>query len=466
MPDPHPTDETDVPDGEETTPTTADAALKDEVEAALRKVRDPDVDRDVFEAGLVEDIAVTDGAVTVVADLDDFRPKEGEQVTTAIVRAVSEVEGVEHAHVERAAPGARGDPDRETGLANVDRVVAVASAKGGVGKSTVATHLACALAGGETGNGAAGVEADSASDAGTEANSDSDAEPSVGLFDADIHGPNVPELLSVSGPVYSDDDGNPLPVETAGLRVMSVGLMESGAPLAWRGAMAHDALTELFEDTAWGDLDTLVVDLPPGTGDVVLTTLQEVRLDGVVVVTTPFHAAVTDTARSLELFRDNDVPVLGVVANMAGFTCPSCGDEHALFEGEDPLAHLDAPVLAELAFDPAVQETPRPGEVPAAMSDLGERIAGRIDDVWSLSVPEEAVDLRGRDAETRHDLVESGFRETDSGESFVLVSDRDPAPVRSFLATLADGIDDQSALDPFEVRRMTPETWLLRTEKP
>jgi ATP-binding protein involved in chromosome partitioning len=138
MSDPHLPDETDVPDDEEPTPATTDAALKDEVEASLRKVRDPDVDKNVFEAGLVEDVAVTDGAVTIVADLDDFRPKEAEQVTTAMVRAVSQVEGVEHAHVERAAPGARGDPDRETGLANVDRVIAVASAKGGVGKSTVA----------------------------------------------------------------------------------------------------------------------------------------------------------------------------------------------------------------------------------------------------------------------------------------------------------------------------------------
>jgi len=450
MSDPHLPDETDVPDDEEPTPATTDAALKDEVEASLRKVRDPDVDKNVFEAGLVEDVAVTDGAVTIVADLDDFRPKEAEQVTTAMVRAVSQVEGVEHAHVERAAPGARGDPDRETGLANVDRVIAVASAKGGVGKSTVATHVACALAG----------------NAGDGADSAGDSDASVGLFDADIHGPNVPELLSVSGPVYSDDDGNPLPVETAGLRVMSVGLMESGAPLAWRGAMAHDALTELFEDTAWGDLDTLVVDLPPGTGDVVLTTLQEVRLDGVVVVTTPFHAAVTDTARSLALFRENDVPVLGVVANMAGFTCPSCGDEHALFEGEGPLAGLDAPVLAELGFDPAVQETPRPGDVPEAMAALGEGVAGRVEDIWSVEVPDDAVDLRGIDAEARHDRVESGFRETGSGESFVLVSDRDPAPVRSFLATLADGIDDADDLDPFEVRRPNPETWLLRTEKP
>ena len=151
---------------------------------------------------------------------------------------------------------------------------------------------------------------------------------------------------------------------------------------------------------------------------------------------------------------------------MAGFTCPSCGDEHALFEGEDPLAHLDAPVLAELGFDPAVQGTPRPGDVPAAMADLGDSVADRIEAVWSVDVPEEAGDLRGVDAEERPHRVESGFRALESGEAFVLASDRDPAPVRSFLATLADGVDDPGDLDPFEVRRENPETWLLLTEKP
>jgi ATP-binding protein involved in chromosome partitioning len=137
---------------------------------------------------------------------------------------------------------------RTPGLADVERVIAVASAKGGVGKTTVATHLACALA-----------------------SDDRD----VGVFDADIHGPNVPGLLDVEGPIYSDDAGNALPVATGPLDVMSVDLMSEGAPLAWRGAMAHEALSDLFENTAWGDLDTLVVDLPPGTGDVILTTLQE-----------------------------------------------------------------------------------------------------------------------------------------------------------------------------------------------
>ncbi|WP_459192033.1 P-loop NTPase [Halosimplex sp. J119] len=414
-----------------------DARLKDEVEAALRQVRDPDAGKDVFEAGLVSEIAVSDGAVTVVADLTDFGPQAAEGVTGAMMRAVSDVPGVDHAHVEQET--ANVDGDRSPGLADVDRVIAVASAKGGVGKTTVATHLACAMA-------ADGHD--------------------VGLFDADIHGPNVPDVLEVDGPVYSDDDGNPLPVEADDLDVMSIGLMQDGAPLAWRGAMAHDALSELFEDTAWGDLDALVVDLPPGTGDVVLTTLQEVHLDGVVFVTTPFHAAVTDTARSLELFRENDVPVLGVTVNMAGFTCPTCGDEHDLFEHGDPLDGLDAPILAELDFDPSVQATPRPGELPEQMRALGADAYDRVEEVWAVDVPEDALDLRGVPADARHDRVREAFDATEEGESFVLVSDRDPTPVRSFLASLSSKADDPADVSPFAVERENPETWVLRTVRP
>jgi len=155
-------------------------------------------------------------------------------------------------------------------------------------------------------------------------------------------------VIGASGPVYSDDDGNPVPVDAGGLEVMSMALLSDDGPLAWRGAMAHAALSDLFETTAWSGPDTVVVDMPPGTGDVALTTLQEVPVDGVVLVTTPFHAAVSDTGRALELFEENDVPVLGVVSNMGEFVCDECGTPHNLFGGDDPIEALDMPILAEL----------------------------------------------------------------------------------------------------------------------
>ncbi|AUG47594.1 ATP-binding protein [Haloarcula taiwanensis] len=408
------------------TPTT----LTDRIEAALRDVRDPNADLSVFDAGFVENIDAANGDVTIEADLTALDGQTSTQVVQAMLHAVDDVDGVDSVHVERTTPSSEG----QAGVESFDHVIAVASAKGGVGKSTVATHLACALA----------------------------ADSDVALFDADIHGPNVPELLDVSGPVHSSEEGDPLPVRAGDMDVMSVGLMESGAPLAWRGAMAHDALDDLFENTAWRNDEILVLDLPPGTGDVVLTTLQEVPVDGVVVVTTPFHASVSDTSRTVELFRDNDVPVLGTVVNMAEYVCDCCGEPNDLFTGS-ALEDLDAEVLAELPFSQDLQETPVPGDVPSAVSDLGDAVESALDTAGEVGV-EPTADIRGLPPQERKDLVREQFTALDSGESFVLVSDRDPTPVGQFLGRLAEA--PREAFDPFEVRRETPSDWVLETVKP
>jgi len=408
------------------TPTT----LTDRIEAALRDVRDPNADLSVFDAGFVENIDAADGDVTIEADLTALDGGTSTQVVQAMLHAVDDVDGVDSVHVERTAPSSEG----QAGVKSFDHVVAVASAKGGVGKSTVATHLACALA----------------------------ADNEVALFDADIHGPNVPELLEVSGPVHSSEEGDPLPVRAGDMDVMSVGLMESGAPLAWRGAMAHDALEDLFENTAWRNDEVLVLDLPPGTGDVVLTTLQEVPVDGVVVVTTPFHASVSDTSRTVELFRDNDVPVLGTVVNMAEYVCDCCGEPNDLFTG-DALGDLDAEVLAELPFSHDLQGTPAPGEVPGAVSDLGDAVGSALDTAGEVDA-DPTADIRDLPPQERKDLVREQFTALDSGDSFVLVSDRDPTPVGQFLGRLAEA--PREAFDPFEVRRATPSDWVLETVKP
>ncbi|WP_396613602.1 P-loop NTPase (plasmid) [Haloferax sp. S1W] len=414
-----------------------DPPLEDRVETALRAVRDPDAGVNVFEAGLVKSISVDGATVTVEAAVSEFDHRNATGIMRSMLQAIRDVPAVESAHVEPVAPSSEG---KVGGVSGFDTIIAVASAKGGVGKSTVSTALACALA----------------------------SDRPTGLFDADIHGPNVPSLLDVSGPIHSDDEGNPLPVRATGsdatLDVMSVGLMEDGAPLAWRGAMAHDALTELFTTTAWRADDTLVLDLPPGTGDVVLTTLQEVSVDGVVVVTTPFQSSLDDTARSIELFRDNGVPVLGAVVNMGQFACPSCGDTHDLFPGSSHEEHLDAPVLAELPFSPRFQETPAPGDVASEMEALAAAVSDAAATAWDLEVPGNAVDIRGEAPEKRRERVAERFTTLESGETFTLVSDRDPSPVREFLGGLIDRRPDE--IDGFEVERQTPNDWVLTATRP
>lgn len=415
----------------------SDETVQNDVEAKLRTVRDPEADVSVFEAGLIENIHTRDGTVIIEADLGDFPPQEAESVTATLVKAASEVAGVDRAHVQQV-PSQPDTDGRTAGMGTADRVIAVASAKGGVGKSTVATGIARSLA-------AAGE--------------------SVGLFDADIHGPNIPELLEVSGPVHSDADGDPIPVEKRGIEVMSVGLMSDSAPLAWRGAMAHDALSELFEDTRWDDPETIVIDLPPGTGDIALTTLEAVPIDGVVFVTTPFQAAVSDTHRSLQLFEENDVPVLGVVSNMGEFVCDSCGETHDLFSERDPIDALHRPVLAELPFDEQFQAFPTVADesLPDSLRELGDAVSDRYEEIWSIDTPPEAVDLRGMDAETRYETIESHFAAADSGDTLHVISDRDPSPLQSHLVEISEGVE---SLDEFAVKQQNPETWLVRTVRP
>ena len=264
----------------------------------------------------------------------------------------------------RAAPGVASVRLIETAERAVEdapqrprRIVAVASGKGGVGKSTVAANLAVALAG----HGLA-----------------------VGLMDADIHGPSVPMLLGIT--TRAELKAKRIqPVHAHGIAALSMGMMtDPDRAVAWRGPMASAAMAQMVAETDWGPLDLLVIDMPPGTGDITLTLAQKVKPDGVVIVSTPQDLALIDAKRALALFRQLGTPVLGLVENMSVFTCPHCGEPSAIFgEGgvEAAAAAEGLPVLARLPLDPAIRAasdagTPVPGQ---AFDDLAVAVLGALE---------------------------------------------------------------------------------------
>src|SRR6476661_5190428 len=240
-------------------------------------------------------------------------------------------------------------PERQP-IPGVKNLVAVASGKGGVGKTTVAVNLALALA--RLGN-------------------------KVGLLDADVYGPNVPIMLGTTAEPVATQDRRIYPVETQGMKMISMGLLNPGdKPMVWRGPMLHSVITQFLRSVEWGELDYLIIDLPPGTGDVQLTLIQTVAVTGAVIVTTPSTVALADVRKAIEMFRQVNVEVLGVVENMSTFSCPHCAKPIDIFghgEGAKTAEAYGVPVLGEIEIDPRIRIGGDTGQ-PVAL--LGERALG------------------------------------------------------------------------------------------
>jgi len=303
----------------------------DAVREQLRAVEDPDLGDDIVSLSLVNSVDVDHDGGVVRVDLAlgaPFSPAE-----TAIAEDVREALAGIGYDVELSASVDRGlDPDEQV-LPNVENIIAVASGKGGVGKSTVAVNLAAGL---------------------------SEMGARVGLFDADIYGPNVPRMVDADEHPSATPEEEIVPPEKFGMKLMSMDfLLGEDDPVIWRGPMVHKVLTQLWEDVVWGHLDYMVVDLPPGTGDTQLTLLQSVPVSGAVIVTTPQAVALDDARKGLRMFGEHDTPVLGIVENMSTFRCPDCGGEHAIFGaggGREFADDVEMPFLGELPLDPAVRE--------------------------------------------------------------------------------------------------------------
>lgn len=262
-------------------------------------------------------------------------------------------------------------PERQP-IPGVKNLVAVASGKGGVGKTTVAVNLALALV--ELGH-------------------------KVGLLDADVYGPNVPIMLGSTTEPMATGQQRIIPVDAQGLKMISMGLLNPGdKPVIWRGPMLHSVITQFLRSVEWGELDYLVIDLPPGTGDVQLTLIQTVAVTGAVVVTTPSTVALADVRKAIEMFRQVNVEVLGVVENMSTFSCPHCGKPVDIFghgEGSRTAIEYGVPLLGEVEIDPRIRiggDTGKPvaaqGEAAAAAQSLyrvAKAVAARLAEVGATS---------------------------------------------------------------------------------
>jgi ATP-binding protein involved in chromosome partitioning len=338
----------------------------DLVLSALKGVVDPDLHRDIVSLGFVKNIAIDAGRVSFAIELTtpacpvkDLMKAQAEDLVRAIP-GVTDVAVTMTSRVRSVSAPSKGT----TPLPGVKNVIAVGAGKGGVGKTTVAVNLAVAL---------------------------SKAGGKVGILDGDIYGPNVPIMFGLQAQLESD--GKRIrPAEKYGIQIVSIGFMTSDdAPVIWRGPMLHSAVRQFFLDVAWKDLDYLIIDMPPGTGDVALSLSQTVAVAGAVVVTTPQQVSLADTRRAIRMYEKLNIPALGLVENMSYFECPSCHHESQIFGhggGEKLAEDLDVPFLGRLPVYqpirvgsdqgiPLVIAEPESGAT-RAFEHVAERVAAQV----------------------------------------------------------------------------------------
>jgi ATP-binding protein involved in chromosome partitioning len=325
-------------------------AIIDDVRAALGTVQDPDLHNDLVSLNMIRDLEITDagiarfrlvlttGACPVKKELED-------QCRAAAVG----VTGITSAEIEVTAEVPKSHQQQNV-LPQVAHVIAISSGKGGVGKSTVTANIACALA-------ATGAR--------------------VGLLDADIYGPSMPMMMGINQRPYVQDK-KMIPLEAHGVKFISMGLLlEANQAVIWRGPMLMGAIKQMLSDVHWGDLDYLLVDLPPGTGDVQMTLAQSVPLSGAVIVSTPQSVALLDATRGYAMCEKLEIPVFGLIENMSTYICPQCGHEDAIFDaggGEQRAGELGIPFLGAVPIEPAVRIAGDSG-TPVVVADPGSRSA-------------------------------------------------------------------------------------------
>ena len=340
---------------------TEEAVLK-----ALSSVQEPELGGNFVSRGMVKNLAIDGTKVSFTVELTTPACPLKDEIQRQFEAALKPL-GVTETAVEWTATVRRGTPGTNTPalLPGVRNIVAVASGKGGVGKTTISVNLAVALAK----SGAC-----------------------VGLLDADITGPNIPMMIGAEGQPVASPEGKIKPLEANGVKVISIGFfLQDGQPVVWRGPLVGGAIQQFLRDVDWGDLDYLIVDLPPGTSDAQLTLAQSVPLTGAVLVTTPQQVSLADVAKALGMFQRVNVPILGLVENMSGFVCAHCGEITDIFgrgggerfAAENGIAFLGAIPLdvtvrqgADVGVPAVAQKEPGPAAV--ALEHMAKAVAGKV----------------------------------------------------------------------------------------
>jgi ATP-binding protein involved in chromosome partitioning len=343
-----------------------DAAITEaQVLDALRSVMDPDLHRDIVSLGFIRNLSIDRGVIAFDVNLTTPACPVKDRLRDQARQAVLAIPGVSDVRVNMTAEVRRPSAPSTQALQNVRNIIAVGSGKGGVGKSTVAANLAASLA-------KSGAR--------------------VGLLDADIYGPSIPIMMQSGRPAEPQPNNSIEPGEAHGVRLMSMGYLSPGdQPLIWRGPMAHKALQQSLLSVNWGELDYLIVDLPPGTGDVHLTLVQTVPVTGAVIVSTPQDVGLQISMKTLRMFQQTKVPLLGIIENMSYYVCPHCGGRDDIFGhggATDAATSLGVPFLGEIPLDKAIRRFADEGtpvviaapDSPSgrAMSEIAGKVAQQV----------------------------------------------------------------------------------------
>ena len=299
----------------------------------LKTISYPGFSRDIVSFGIIKEINFNNGMVLVTIDVKTDNKSQIRELHDSIKNTLEKNENIDEVKIQILNSNIKDDSEQTGNIKKIKKIIAVASAKGGVGKSTVSINLAASLS----------------------------KNNKVGILDLDIYGPSLPMITGVDFQPKVNEDGKIYPIEKYNMKLMSFGFLSgNNSPAIWRGPMVARMTSQFFDDVLWGDLDYLILDLPPGTGDIQLTLVQKIALTGAIIVTTPQDLAIIDVQKGAEMFKKVNTPVLGIVENMTEFICPDTQKSYKIFKGngaEILSQELNVPILAKIPIYPILSES-------------------------------------------------------------------------------------------------------------